>query len=229
MKKLFILFSMTVLVLMGCSKPVSTTGEAAVSDGSEDLVIESLVSLNGQESMNFFNWTGNIRYIAAEDSYDATSGASLAGSTHLFQSYLFDVEGKNTMSSGLRGLFLYGVNGNAQVENDNLTAVKNEDGTIVIRYVHRGTAYQFTTDSKGILSLPEANIVKRAIGTPEEIEAEFSTDGTAQGVDYDNVFSSKIIADRAHSQAMYFFDGDLQVTLENGLLGVKGILTAVRQ
>jgi hypothetical protein len=229
MKKLIILLSMIMLVITGCSKAETSTVQAAVSDGSEDLVIDFLVSLDGKESMNHFNWKGNIRYMTAEDSYDAESGASLVGSTHLFMSYLYDVEGKNSMSTGLRGLFLFGVNGTSQVEGDNLNALKNSDGSIVIRYVHRGTAYQFITDSKGILSLPDGKIEKRAIGTPQELEAEFTSDGTAKGVDFEKVFSSKAVADGASPEAMYFFDGDLKVTLENGLLAIQGVLTAVRQ
>lgn len=228
MKKLIVLLSMMILVFTGCGKAETSSIQPAVSDGSEDLVIEFQVSLDGNESMNHFNWKGNVRYMTAEDSYDAASGASLAGSTHLFMSYLYDVEGKNSMSTGLRGLFLFGVNGTSQVESDNLHALKNSDGSILIRYVHRGTAYQFLTDSKGILSLPDGKIEKRAIGTSKELEAEFTSDGTTKGVDFEKVFSSKVVTDGASPEAMYFFDGDLNVTLENGLLGMKGVLTAVK-
>jgi hypothetical protein len=176
-----------------------------------------------------FFWKGNIRYMAAEDTYDAVSGASALGSTHLFQSYLYDVEGKATMSTGLRGLFLFGVNPYSQIQNDNLNASKAADGTIVIQYVHRGTAYRYTTDSKGVLSLPDGSFESRKIGTPQELEAAFTSDGTAQGVDFAKVWSSDVADAGASPDAMYVWDGDLKVTLENNVLTMNGILTAVKQ
>ena len=143
--------------------------------------------------------------MAADDSYDATSGASALGSTHLFMMYLYDVEAKETMSSGLRGLFLYGVNGAAVTANDKLQASKNSDGSIVIQYVHRGTAYRFTTDKNGVLSLPDGKMESRKIGTPQEIEAGFSSDGTAMGVDYEKVWSSDITPVGANPESMYYW------------------------
>ena len=234
LKKLMVLLTVSVLVLMSCGgkqevPAAAAQAPAAVSDGSEDLVIDYQVSLAGDESTNHFNWKGNVRYMAAEDSYDAASGASAMGSTHLFMMYLYDVEGKETMGSSLRGLFLYGVNGKAVAENDNLNVTKNSDGTIVIQYVHRGTAYRFTTDSKGILSLPGGKFESRKIGTPQELEAEFTSDGTAQGVDFNKVFTKDVQWAGASKDAMYLWDGDLKVALENDVLSIKGVLTAVKQ
>jgi len=227
------------LVFMGCAKPTNTAApaapaasapaEKAVSDGSEDLVIDFQVNLAAEDAANHFNWKGNIRYMAAEDSFDAVSGASALGSTHLFQAYLYDVEGKATMSTGLRGLFLFGVNPLAQLQGDNLNAAKNSDGSIVIQYVHRGTAYRFTTDTKGVLALPGGSFESRKIGTPQEIEAAFSSNGKATGVDFAKVWSSDVANAGADPAAMYVFDGGLQVTLESNILAIKGTLTAVKQ
>jgi hypothetical protein len=201
----------------------------AVSDGSEDLIIDYQTNLVADDAASHFNWKGNIRYMAAEDSFDAVTGASALGSTHLFQAYLYDVEGNPTMSTGLRGLFLYGVNGLDATQNDNLNASKAADGTIVIQYVHRGTAYRFTTDSKGILALPDGSFESRKIGTPDGIEAAFTSDGKASGVDFAKVWSSDVMFAGASDKAMYVFDGPLQVTLENDILAIKGTLTAVKQ
>lgn len=131
------------------------------------------------------------------------------------------------MSSGLRGLFLYGVNGAAATPNDKLEAEKSGDGTIMVQYVHRGTAYRFTTDKSGVLSLPDGKMESRKIGTPQEIEAGFSTDGTAKGVDYSTVWKSDVAAAGADSASMYYWDGDLQMALEGDILTIKGVLTAV--
>ncbi len=236
MKKILLLLTAAAILLMSCGKqdapvaaPQAQAQAPAVSDGSEDLTIDFQVSLAGDDSINHFNWKGNVRYMAAEDSYDAASGASAMGSTHLFMMYLYDVEAKEAMGSGLRGLFLFGVNSAAQTANDNLHAIKNSDGSIVIQYVHRGTAYRFTTDTKGILALPDGKFESRKIGTPQELEAEFTSDGTAKGVDFEKVFSSDVQWAGASRDAMYLWDGDLKVTLENDVLAVNGVLTAVEQ
>ena len=190
-------------------------------------MIDYRLNVAGTDENNYFHWKGNVRYMAAEDSYDAVSGASALGSTHLFMMYLYDVEAKEAMSSGLRGLFLYGVNGAAAVANDKLEASKSSDGTITVQYVHRGTAFRFTTDKNGVLSLPDGKMESRKIGTPQEIQAGFSTDGTAKGVDYSTVWKSDVVAVGADPASMYFWDGDLQMALEGDILTISGVLTAV--
>ncbi len=207
--------------------PAAPAAAPAVSDGSEDLTIDYKVNVAGSDEGNYFNWKGNVRYMAAEDSFDAGSGASVAGTTHLFMMYLYDVEAKETMTSGLRGLFLYGVNGAEAAQNDKLEAMKASDGTITVQYVHRGTAFRFTTDSKGVLSLPDGKMEARKIGTPQEIESAFTSDGTAKGVDYAKVWKSDIVPVGADPASMYFWDGDLQFGLDGDILTISGVLTAV--
>ena len=209
--------------------PANEVSAPAVSDGSEDLVIDYRVNVKGSDTGNYFNWKGNVRYMAAEDSFDAVTGASVAGSTHLFMMYLYDVEAKEAMSSGLRGLFLYGVNGASSTRNDKLQAMKNSDGSIVVQYVHRGTAFRFTTDKNGVLSLPDGMMESRKIGTPQEIESAFSSDGTASGVDYSTVWVSGIVPVGASPDSMYFWDGDLKMALDGDNLTIKGVLTAVKR
>ena len=223
-----------VVLMSACSPKAAAPAEApmqssspAVSDGSEDLTIDCQINLAGSDEDNYFHWKGNVRYMAAEDYYDAVSGASAMGSTHLFMMYLYDVEAKETMPSGLRGLFLFGCNPGDQVAKDNLHAMDNGDGSITIQYVHRGTAFRFTTDKNGVLSLPDASMESRKIGTPQELEAEFTSDGTAMGVDFDKVWSSDVTAMGPNPESMYFWDGDLQVMLDGDILNIKGVLTAV--
>ncbi len=242
--------------MMGCSKsapaaPAATTAvKAPVSDGSADLKIAYQVNLTEADEANFFSFTGNIRYMAVEkDQADAVTGASLLGSTHLFQAYLYDVEGKTTLSSGLRGLFLFGVNPISQIEGDNLNASKAADGTITIQYVHRGSAYRIVTDKNGKLSFPNGTFETRAIGyiagsDPQVISKDFSADGTSATIDWAKVWDSKVasgklIDDKSTKKtgnisknaddpaSMYYFDGTLAVTLENDILGINGVLTAV--
>lgn len=226
------MFAIAAIGLTACSGSNDTAQESSArpqSDGSEDLSIDCRINVAGTDEDNHFHWKGNVRYMAAEDYYDAVSGASAEGSTHLFMMYLYDVEAKAAMSSGLRGLFLYGVNGAEAVADDKLEAMENSDGTITIQYVHRGTAYRFITDKKGVLSLPDGTMESRKIGTPDGIEAEFSSDGTGKGVDYAKVWADDVAATGADPASMYFWDGDLQVALEGDILTINGILTAVER
>ncbi len=207
--------------------PAAAAPAAPVSDGSEDLTIDYQVNLAGSDTDNYFNWKTNVRYMAAEDKYDAVSGASAAGSTHLFMMALYDIEAKATMTSALRGLLLFGNNPGSQTLGDNLIADKAADGTITIQYCHRGSAYKFVTDSKGVLSLPETTTSSRKIGSTSEIESQFSADGTAAGVDYAKVWASDVQSISADADSLYYWDGDLQVTLDGDMLKIAGVLTAV--
>ena len=224
---------------------------AAVSDGSEDLKIDFQTNLAMDDPDSHFTFSGNIRYMAADmDKHDAVTGASALGSTHLFQAYLYDVEGKATMSGGLRGLFLFGVTPHTQVTGDNLNASKSSDGVITIQYAHRGSAYRIVTGKNGELSLPGGTFLRRNIGYivgggPQVISMDFSADGTAATIDWDKVWDPKVadgkmIGDTdkktgpiinygASSDAMYVFDGTLDVSLDADILKISGSLTAVKQ
>jgi hypothetical protein len=253
-------FSLVAIILLvafvavGCSKPVpvAQAPAAPVSDNSQDLKISYRLNTAAPDSENYFSFAGNIRYMAAEkDHADATTGASALGSTHLFNAYLYDVEGKATMSSGLRGMFLFGVTPYSQIEGDKFVASKAADGTITIQYVHRGTAYRIVTDKSGKLSFPNGTFEQRAIGYivgggPQVISKDFSADGTAETVDYAKVWNSGVAGGKlvdttsdkktgniakniADAAAQYYFDGTLQVGLENNILTVNGTLTAVHR
>ena len=247
---LMALLLMGALVLSGCggSKPAETAA-APVSDGSEDLKIDFQLNTAGADSANYFNFSGNIRYMAAEDKLDEVSGASAAGATHLFNAYRYDIEGKQVFPGGLRSLFLFATNPWAQFQSDGVNAVKNSDGSISIQYSHRGTAYRITTDASGILSFPNGKFELRAIGyisgsNPQVISKDFSADGTAATIDWAKVWDSsvadgkkidetsdkttdKISTDLAAPNSMFYYDGKLKVSLNAEILKISGFLTAV--
>lgn len=240
------------VALTGCSKPAApaTAKTMAVSDGSEDLKISFQMNVEEADANNFFSFAGNIRYMAVEmDQPDEITGASKLGSTHLFQPYRYDVEGKNVISGGLRGLFLFGANPWEQAVGDALNASKASDGTITVQYAHRGTAYRITTDSSGKIMFPDGNFEARAIGyiasgAPQVISTDFSADGTSATVDWDKVWDSKVAggkvvtegvdkktgdirSDADNPDSMYYYDGSLQASLDNGVLKIDGFLTSV--
>ena len=270
MKKITLL-SLLILVLVlsfsmiGCAKkaapvaaapaaPVVAAPAAPVSDGSQDLKISYQLNLaKADAANNFITFAGNIRYMAAtKDQYDAVSGASKFGTTELFQAYLYDVEGKLTMSSGLRGLFLFAVSNYAQLTADDLNVSKAADGTITIQYAHRGTAQRITTDATGKLAFPNGKFEQRAIGyisgaNPQVISKDFSTDGTAATINWAKVWDSSvaggnlvddknataktgnIVKSLADPASMYYFDGALTVSYVDSILKIDGALTAVKR
>jgi len=239
--------------VVGCAP--RTAGPAALVTeltGDPELKIDYQLNTAAEDAANYFSFSGPIRYMAADkDKVDAASGASKANSTELFQPYLLDVKGKTTLSSGLRGLFLFAVNPFAQVATDNLTVSKAADGVITIQFVHRGTAYKLATDAAGVLAFPLANVQRRAIGYikgagPQVISADFSADGTAATVDWAKVWdkaiaggkeiaagvpnkTGDIVSDGPAAAAMYYWVCKLQVTLDGSILKIAGGLGSVKR
>jgi hypothetical protein len=219
---------------------------------AQDLKIESVLELAQTAKGNYFSFTGPIRYMAVDkDHIDAATGASVKNSTELFQPYLLDVKGKNTLPNALRGLFLFSVATPKQRLDDNLTVTKAGNGVITVRYVHRGTAYELVTDARGAFTFPQGSYRRRAIGFiegegPQVIGRDFSADGTAAKVDWNKVWDSKIQGgkevmagktaktgtitdDSAVPESMYYWQGSLQATFDAGVLKIAGGLDAVKR
>jgi hypothetical protein len=218
---------------------------------AQDLKIDFQVNVAAADTANYFTFTGPIRYMAADkDTLDATSGASKAGSTHFFMPYLYDVKGKAVLPSGLRGLFLFAVAPNSQRTDDNLTASKAADGVITVQYVHRGTAYRLVTDKEGKFSFPKGSFERRPIGFiqgagPQVLSLDFSADGKASSANWAKIWdpktpdgkeikagvtakTGKIADDNGVAEAMFKWEGQLQVTLNGSVLKIVGGLNAVK-
>lgn len=219
---------------------------------AQDLKIDYQVNVAAEDPANHFSFSGPIRYMAADkDTLDATTGASKLGSTHIFMPYLYDVKGKAVLPLGLRGLFLFAVAPKDQRIIDNLTVSKAADGVITVQYVHRGTAYKLVTDKNGKFTFPRGNFARRTIGfiqgsNPQVIHTDFSADGTAAKVNWAKVWDAKIpggkeikdgvitktgtiLDDNGVADAMYSWNGELQVTFEKNILKISGGLTANKQ
>jgi hypothetical protein len=219
---------------------------------AQDLKIDYQVNIAADDPGNYFTFTGPIRYIAAEkDTLDATTGASKFGSTRIFMPYLYDVKGKAVLPTGLRGLFNFAVAPKDQRIVDNLTVSKAADGVITVQYVHRGTAYKLVTDKNGKFTFPKGDFVRRPIGfiqgtNPQVIHTDFSADGSAEKVNWAKVWDAKIPGgkeikagvatktgeitdDNGVADAMYSWNGELQVTFDKNILKISGGLTAVKR
>ncbi len=212
-----------------------------------DLKIDYQVNTVAKDyANNFFTFAGKA-VTADHDQYvektDGTSGASKAESTAMFNVYRFDIFGGKLLPGAFRSFLLYSVADDGTRTGDNLTVLKNADGSLTIRYVHRGTANEFTTDAKGVLAFPVTTARTRKIGTTDNkvISTDFSTDGTVKGVDWKKVWDASntggkqigtgadktgaIAADVATS-SVYIWAGNLQFTFDGKILTVKGELNA---
>jgi hypothetical protein len=84
-----------------------------------------------------------------KDGLDASSGASLSGSTKEFDVVRFDSPDtkKPAIPVGLRGLLLYPISDYKTLAYDDLK-VSEQGKVVTVRYVHRGVAYELTSDGK---------------------------------------------------------------------------------
>jgi hypothetical protein len=164
-----------------------------VALAAADLTIDFQMNTTGPDyPSNYLTFTGKAAS-ANKDQYDVVTSASKLESTAMFNVYRFDVQGGKALPGGLRGLFLYPVADEATRTGDDLTVEKNADGTIVVNFVHRGTANQILTDKAGKLALP-ASIKSRKIGhTDNTIGSDFSPTGKAADVDWKKVWDASIV------------------------------------
>ena len=218
---------------------------------AQDLKVDSVLDLAQSAKANYFTFAGPIRYMAADkDHIDAATGASVKNSTEMFQPYLLDVKGKQALSSGLRGLFLYSVAPAALRVDDNLTITK-AGGVITVRYVHRGTAYELVSDASGKFIFPDGQYRRRAIGFiegegPQVLHRDFSPDGTAAKVNWAKVWDASIAGgkevvagkpaktgaitpDTPVPESMFYWEGSLQASFEGNVLKISGGLNAVKR
>ncbi len=221
----------------------------AMAASAADLTIDMQVNVAAKDyANNYLTFKGGNGSVDKDQfvlATDGTSGASKLLSTELFNAYRFDVRGKTTIPGGLRSLLLFSVADDSSRTGDNLKANKAADGTIMIRYVHRGTAYQMTTDKAGKLSLPGNTYMARKIGhTDNTISTDFSATGKVADVDWKKVWDAsvadgkqvgnttsktgKIAADAAASE-FFRLEGTLQVTFAGDLLKIAGDLNAVKR
>ena len=221
----------------------------AFAASAADLTIDMQVNTAAKDYANNYLTFKGANNSVDKDQFvlaaDGTTGASKLLSTELFNSYRFDVRGKKTMPGGLRSLFLYAVADDGTRTGDNLQVSKAADGTIMVRYVHRGTAYEIVTDKTGALVLPTTTVRMRKIGhSDNQIHADFSSNGKASGVDWAKVWNAsiadgkqvgsttsktgKIAPDVADSE-FFVLAGTLKFTFAGNILKIAGELNAVKK
>jgi hypothetical protein len=217
----------------------------AVAASAADLLLDMQVNVAAQDYANNYLTFQGANNSVAKDQFDATAGASKLQSTERFNSYRSDVRGRPTMPGSVRSLLLYAVADDATRTGDNLQVSKAADGTIMVRYVHRGTAYEIATDRTGSLVLPTTSVRMRKIGhTDNQIHPDFSSNGKPSGVDWAKVWDAsiadgkqvgttasrtgKIAQDLATSQ-FFVLSGTLKFSLVGNIFKIAGELNAEKK
>lgn len=195
---------------------------------AQNVKIDAAMNITKADSASYFNWSIGKKVV--KDSFDANSGASVAGSVKEFDAVRFDTPTtkKPTMPIGLRGLLLYPTADFQTTVFDNVN-VTQEGKMLTVRYVHRGTAYELTTDKKGSFDLltgaKMASGLADNVGGKFVLKAEFVKDGT-DGTKMADLDWSKItlVPDTKAADASRYYEGKLSFTYKGGMLKVKGNL-----
>jgi hypothetical protein len=149
----------------------------------------------------------------------------------------------NTAAKDYANNYLTFKGANNSVDKDQFVAAA--DGAIMVRYLHRGTAYEIVTDKAGQIALPTTTVRQRKIGhSDNQIHADFSSNGKPSGVDWAKVWNAsiadgkqvgstasktgKISPDVAESD-FFVLAGTLQVTFAGNILKIAGELNAVKK
>ncbi|MDR1219868.1 MAG: hypothetical protein LBK73_09705 [Treponema sp.] len=200
--------------------------------------IDYRMNIAGLDANSYFNW--NAKNVSVQDGFDAATGASKAKSTTRFdQVVTYDIPENaakrtgSTIPGGLRSLFLYPVAADSTRSDDDLTVTANGK-QVVIRYVHRDSAYEIATDANGKLDVLTGCKVARGIATTEDqhsftLKPEFSKTGQASGNMKDLDWSKTTLTpDVFNPSATRHYTGALDVAYTNNYLTIKGSLKEVK-
>lgn len=206
--------------------------------GAATASIDYRMNIAAPDMANYFTWKAKKESV--NDGLDAVTGASKAKSTSRFDLVVtYDVPTNvakhtgNALPVGLRGLLLFPVAADSFRMNDQLTATA--DGKrIIIRYIHRDSAYELITDADGKLDVAVAcKMAAGVAGTEDQriftLKPEFSLTGEAS-VDMADFDWSKaaLLPDVYSTSALRHYTGVLDVALLDDVLTIKGLLQEVK-
>jgi hypothetical protein len=195
---------------------------------------------------NYFSWT-TPKATVPKDTFDAATSASKFKSTTRFDLLVtFDTPQNAPKYTGyalpasLRGLLLFPVAPDSVRAADNLTVTANGKA-LVIRYVHRDTAYEIKTDAEGNIDPLTSCFAVRGIAKPNAddpeaatafaIQPEWTTSGqvSENGADFDWAKGEPALKpDKYSDNATRHYEGKLAATFTNNVLAIKGTLNEVK-
>jgi hypothetical protein len=208
--------------------PLVVCGFALASLAAQDVKIDARMNTLKADSGNYFNWTLGS---AISDKYDATSGASLAGSTGAFNKVRYDANDtkKAAIPVGLRGLVLYSVSDFKTLTDDAL-AVQANGKALTVRYVHYGYAFELSTDSNGKFDVLKG--AKYAKDFASNVGGEFvikkgfvKAGGDPKKMSDLDWSKLSFVPDVKDPKAKRWYVGSLDFALNGGVFTVKGTLS----
>ncbi|MDR0644377.1 MAG: hypothetical protein LBG05_05605 [Treponema sp.] len=217
----------------------------SLSGCGRSVKIDYRMNVVGPDNGNYFNWSAGGTNV--KDAFDPSApgengatGASKAQSTSRFDlAVTYDIPSNAakytgyTLPSGLRGLFLYPVSPDSVRANDHLSVTANGK-ELTIRYVHRDSAYEITTDAAGKIDVTTACKVARGVCSTEDqhtftLKPEFSKTGSASSDMGDFDWAKATFTPNVFSEnATRHYTGSLDTEFVNDILTIKGALKEVK-
>jgi hypothetical protein len=180
---------------------------SAASLFAQNVTIDYRMNIRAADAAgNYFKWSfGNINI---NDAFDTATGASKMQSTAQFDAVRYDSAAARqaAIPGGLRSLLLFPVaDWNTAVSDSLQVGVNGKQ--VIIRYVHRGNAYEFRTDTNGKLNILTGCKVASGVG---------------DNVDWTKI---RLTNDTYSPSASRYYEGMLDLAYTNGILTIKGTLT----
>jgi hypothetical protein len=177
---------------------------------------------------NYLKWSFGTLNIS--DALDAASGASKMKSTAQFDAVRYDSAATKqaAIPGGLRSLFLFPVAAWSTSVEDSLQ-VGASGKQVIIRYVHRGSAYEIRTDANGKLNILTGCQIAAGVADNNNNSFVLKSNYVKSGQDPRKMSSldwSKIrlIHDTFGANASRHYEGILDVAYVDGILTIKGTL-----
>jgi hypothetical protein len=197
--------------------------------GAQSVSIDERFAVSAADPANYLNWSlGNK---VTKDRYDAATGASLAGTTSAINAVRYDAIAtkKAAIPVGLWGLLLYPGSDYATATADAFQATVSGKA-VTIRFVHRGIAFELTTDTDGKFNLNSgAKIAKGLadnVGGDFVLKKEFVKSGgdprKMADLDWSKI---TLVPDVRSPQASRWYEGSLDMKVDKNVLYVKGTLS----
>jgi len=212
-------FSLICLVL-------SLASIAVVS--AQNVRIDYRLNIIEADNQNYLNWA--LGRDVTRERFDVASGASVFKTTYKLDAVRWDSSDtrKTTIPVGLRGLLLFPGAPRGRAEAANLNVV-TDGRVVVIRYVHRGVAYQLTSNRSGKLDLLTGAKIARGvaenIGGEFEIKPEFlKAGGNPKDMSYLDWSKVTLVQDTRDPEASRWYEGTLDVAFRNNILTIKGTM-----
>jgi hypothetical protein len=203
---------------------------SAVSLFAQSVRIDYRMNVRAPDpSANYLKWAFGSLNI--DDALDTATGASKMKSTAQFDAVRYDSAATKQASipGGLRSLFMFPVAAWETAVSDSLQ-VATIGKQVIIRYVHRGSAYEFTTDAMGRLNILTGCKIASGIADNNNNSFVIKSANLKAGQDPRRMSSLdwtkiRLMNETFSPTASRHYEGMLDVTYIDGILTMKGTLT----